>query len=324
MRTLPLCFAIALASGGFAQHPAATQAPLAQPSSPSTPKPPTLDSEKPVDLPGVHNLVAFGPNFYSGSVPEGDAGFDSLKALGIKTIISVDGAAPDVAAAKARGMRYIHLPIGYNGMDQARTMEIARAVELAENRGPVFLHCHHGKHRSAGAAGAAAVTLGLLSNEAALARLKISGTAPNYKGLFKCVSVARPATQAELAAVPDNFPEVWKTSGLVNTMVEIDEVFDHLKAIEKAGWVSPPDHPDLVPAAEAGRLADLFRNLKDDERVKAESAEFRAAIAAASKEAEEVEAALTATNAANAAARATAKFKIVAQSCKDCHAKHRD
>lgn len=324
MRTLSICCAIALASGGFAQQPASPPVPHTQPSPPSTPKAPTLDADKPVDLPGLHNLVAFGPTFYSGSVPEGDAGFDSLKALGIKTIISVDGAAPDVAAAKARGMRYIHLPIGYNGMNQTRTMEIARAVELAETRGPVFIHCHHGKHRSAGAAGAAAVTLGMLSNEAALGRLKVSGTAPNYKGLFKCVNAARPATQAELAAVPDNFPEVWKTSGLVNTMVEIDEAFENLKAIESAGWVSPPDHPDLVPAAEAGRLADLFRNLQDDEAVKSESAEFRSAAAAASKDAAEIEAALTAKNAANITAQATAKFKILARSCKECHAKYRD
>ena len=29
-------------------------------------------------------------------------------------------------------------------------------------------------------------------------------------------------------------------------MVEMDEVFDRLKLVEKAGWKPPKDHPDLV------------------------------------------------------------------------------
>lgn len=41
-----------------------------------------------------------------------------LKAQGIKTIVSVDGATPGVAAAKKLGMRCSHLPIGYDGVPQ--------------------------------------------------------------------------------------------------------------------------------------------------------------------------------------------------------------
>jgi len=282
---------------------------------------PSLSDIKPTDLPGVHNVVMYAPNLYSGGVPEDEAGFNSLQALGIKTIISVDGAQPEVDLAKARGMKYIHLPIGYNGMDKDRTLQISKAIEQGLMRGPVFVHCHHGKHRSAGAAGAAAVTLGLLSKDAATARMKVSGTAPNYIGLFRCVAVADKATPEELAAVADDFPEHFKTGGMVNTMVEVDETFDHLKLIEKAGWVAPKDHPDLVPAAEAGRMADLFRNVRDDAKVKPQPVELSEWLGKASAQAEAVEAAIVARKPAT---EISERFKVITQSCKDCHAKYRD
>src|SRR5215510_11511668 len=66
---------------------------------------------KPVDMPGLHNVIHVADRLFSGGAPEGDAGFDSLKKLGIKTILSVDGARPEVARAKQHGMRYVHLPI---------------------------------------------------------------------------------------------------------------------------------------------------------------------------------------------------------------------
>ena len=121
---------------------------------------PTVDDDKPRDLTGLHNVVAYHDGFYSGGVPESNAGFDTLSAMGVRTIISVDGAVPDVDAAKARGIRYIHLPIGYNGFDESRKKELVRATRDAMYVGPVYMHCHHGKHRSAGAAGTVAASLG--------------------------------------------------------------------------------------------------------------------------------------------------------------------
>ena len=81
---------------------------------------PGVDETKPRDYPGICNAVTYHDGYVSGSVPEGDAGFDTLAAMGVKTIISVDGAVPEVERATVRGMRYIHLPIGYNGVDEKR------------------------------------------------------------------------------------------------------------------------------------------------------------------------------------------------------------
>jgi hypothetical protein len=56
--------------------------------------PPTPALQVPVEAPGLHNVVAYGPGFWSGSAPEGTAGFGTLRAWGVRTIVSVDGAAP--------------------------------------------------------------------------------------------------------------------------------------------------------------------------------------------------------------------------------------
>jgi protein tyrosine phosphatase (PTP) superfamily phosphohydrolase (DUF442 family) len=285
---------------------------------------PTLTAEKPVEYPGLLNVVAYAPNIYSGSAPEGATGFESLRLLGFKTILSVDGAAPDVAAAKAVGLRYIHLPIGYNGMDRRRTLEIAQAIKLAAAKGPVYIHCHHGMHRAAGATGAAMVTLGLLNADDATKKLHEAGTSPSYPGLYRCVAVAQLAAGADLDAVGESFPEISGPTGLVQAMVDVDGAFDHLKAIEAAGWTVPKDQPDLVPAAEAGRLSDLLRVSSELERAKAQPEDFRSRLAAASKDASEIEQHLVRSGEAPDARAMSAKLKSLGQSCKDCHAKYRD
>lgn len=283
---------------------------------------PSVDDSKPSDYPGIHNAVAFHDGFVSGSVPEGDAGFDTLAGMGVKTIISVDGAEPEVEKASARGIRYIHLPIGYNGFDEQRKLQLVRATRDAMTDGPVYIHCHHGKHRSAGAAATIATSLGWESTEAGVERMKVSGTAPNYTGLYACASSAVPLTVVVIDSVPANFPSVWKPSNFVKGMVEIDEVTEHLKAIEKAGWVSPPDHPDLVPVAEAGRLADLQRVLAESEYAKRKPVEFVALLVEGNRRAHALEDLLL--NGEKDTAKLTAQFKSISASCKDCHVKYRD
>ncbi|MDZ4772551.1 MAG: cytochrome c [Planctomycetota bacterium] len=282
--------------------------------------PPALDATKAADFDGVHNVVAFHDGFYSGSVPEGDEGFETLRRMGIRTVISVDGAEPEVDRASAYGMRYVHLPISYNGISEERTLEIARAVRDLPH--PVYIHCHHGKHRSAGAAGAAAVTLGYSTPEAATSRMKVSGTAPNYTGLYQCVSVAKVTDAAVLDRADNSFPSVTKTPGFVQAMVHVDEEFDHLKAIEKAGWKVPQDHPDLVPVAVAGRLENLFRDLGQDKTILSKPADFHDMMNASHASAKVIESELSKPSpSADILAK---EFKALTQDCKQCHTKYRD
>ncbi|MFN0244856.1 MAG: hypothetical protein ACKVWV_18385 [Planctomycetota bacterium] len=315
---------LALACRQTAERPAAPAAPAqshASVADASAELPlPTLEMTKPADFAGIHNVVAYAPHVFSGSMPEGEEGLETLSKLGVRTIISVDGAPPDVAGAKKLGMRYVHYPIGYNGVSPERSLEISRAVK--ELPGPVYIHCHHGKHRSAGAAGVAVVTLGLGTEEAMLERMKVSGTAAGYKGLFQCVKDADPANAAKLAALSGPFPEVTATPGFVQAMVQVDEVNDHLKAVEKAGWTVPADHPDLVPVAEAGRLADLFRDSAKDKIAMSKDARFVELLAQASQEVGDLEAALGRAGAT--AEEKSALFKKIQATCKACHVDYRD
>ena len=49
-------------------------------------------------VPGLSHLYKLDNRLYSGGTPEGIEGLESLKKLGVATIIRVDGARPDVAA----------------------------------------------------------------------------------------------------------------------------------------------------------------------------------------------------------------------------------
>lgn len=283
---------------------------------------PAMADDKPRDYPGIHNAVAFHENFVSGSVPEGDAGFDTLAAMGVKTIISVDGAEPEVERATARGIRYIHLPIGYNGFDETRKLQLVRATRDAMQAGPVYIHCHHGKHRSAGAAATIAACLGWASPTRGVERMKVSGTSPGYKGLYACAGNAKVLLASDVDRVPSDFPSIWKPTGYVKGMVEVDAVFEHLKTIEKAGWKTPADHPDLVPAAEAGQLADLFRVLVTDDYVARRPEEFAALMHDAHAKAQKLEDLIVANE--RDRAKLAEQFKLINASCKDCHVKFRD
>ncbi|QOJ13786.1 MAG: hypothetical protein HRU75_03635 [Planctomycetia bacterium] len=282
--------------------------------------PPALDALEPADFPGLHNVVTYAPQMFSGSVPEGAAGFDTLASWGIRTVISVDGARPDLAAAKARGMRYVHLPIGYNGMTRERTLELARA--LRDLPGPTYLHCHHGRHRSAGALGSAVVTLGLADTEFAVARMKVSGTSPSYPGLYRCVQTSSSVPAAVIDLASAEFPETWQTSDMVSAMVAVDEAYELMRKVEKAGWAVPPSHPDVVPAAEAGRLADLMRVLIEDKETRKHPPDFADMLRESASAASAIEEALIGGGVAREPL--SVQFDRITTLCKDCHIKYRN
>lgn len=280
-----------------------------------------LAATRPSDYPGLHNVVLYSPGLFSGSMPEGEAGFRSLQTLGVRSIISVDGATPDVALARQHGMRYVHLPIGYDGVSEQRARQIARAIRDLPK--PVYVHCHHGKHRSAAALASACVMLGLLSPDQAIQKMKTSGTSDSYRGLYASVASCR-ADPSAVDAAPGDFPETSRTSGLVEAMVRIDHAFERLKDIERAGWNVPANHPDLVPASEAGQLAEVFRLLPEDPEVRAKSDDFRNRLAQSHARASALERLLVEPPVENRAQILSARLSELARSCKDCHVDYRD
>lgn len=270
------------------------------------------------DRPGLHNLFRLTDRLYSGSGPESEAALRSLRELGVTTIVSVDGARPGVELARRHGLRYSHLPVGYDGVPRDTALAIARVVR--DSPGPVYVHCHHGKHRGPAAAIAAARCLdGGCDTAAALAFLAAAGTDPRYKGLFADVGRATGAEPGELDRVAAP-PEVAAVPDLTRLMVAVDERWERLKAVKAAGWASPPGHPDVDPPHESLQLAELYREAARLPAVASGPASLRAAFAESEAAARELEAALRAKE----PPRAAAAFASGAAHCTRCHAAHRD
>jgi protein tyrosine phosphatase (PTP) superfamily phosphohydrolase (DUF442 family) len=278
-----------------------------------------------LELPGLHNVFRLTGRLYSGSVPEGDTGFASLRQLGVRTVISVDGARPDVSRARRFGLRYVHLPIGYDGVPEAQALRLARATR--DLLGPVYVHCHHGKHR--GPAAAAAVRRCLdtaCDSEAAVAELRRAGTDPRYAGLYASVRTLHPPTAGELDRVSADFPEVAEVGGLVTAMVGMDERMENLKLARAAGWKGPADHPDVDPPHEALLLAEHYREAARLPEVAKRSDEFRRWLAEAGEGATRLEVALRPADGKGPADAAAAErvFKSAEGACAACHARFRD
>jgi protein tyrosine phosphatase (PTP) superfamily phosphohydrolase (DUF442 family) len=281
---------------------------------------PTSDPPK-IQAAGLHNVYRITDKLMSGSSPDGDAGFKSLKELGVKTVISVDGAKPDIVHAHKYGLRYVHIPFGYDGIPRQQVLRLARAVR--DLPGPIYIHCHHGVHR--GPAAAAAIHLCLDESctvEQALEEMRRAGTDPRYKGLYGSVrTTVRPAAK-ELDAVSAAFPEVEKVSDLASLMVQIDARWDNLKRAKAASWETPADHPDVDPPHEAVQLAELFQEaarLRHDDQEN-----LRQRFDEARKEAGELEQVLKGKERKVTRQLADKAFAKIGTSCSQCHANYRD
>jgi protein tyrosine phosphatase (PTP) superfamily phosphohydrolase (DUF442 family) len=271
--------------------------------------------EKPkADPPGIHNLLKLGRRIYSGSEPHGEEGIASLEKLGVKTIVSVDGAKPKVELARQYGLRYVHIPIGYDGVHEEATQSLARLVREAQ--APFYIHCHHGKHRGPAAAAVACIASGDMNNDQAREILVRAGTSKDYAGLWRDVKAyTPPPADAELPELV----EVAEVGSFAAAMAQVDRAYDNLKLCREVKWTVPPDHPDLVPVQEAlllqEGLHEAGRNLGDeyDER-------FKKWLADAEALAIELRSALQNEDVALADERAA----LIEKTCKQCHTQYRD
>ena len=303
---------------------------VAVPDGSSDSRPPEII--KPVKLVSQHlpNPVRLHEKVISGGLPDGDAAFQELADLGVKTVISVDGMTPDVRAAAKHGLRYVHLPHGYDGIPAQRIKELARAVR--DLPGPIYIHCHHGKHRSPAAASVACVSAGLISPDVAIQVLELAGTNPGYRGLFEAVEAATPFEDAFLNALNIEFKAVQEIPPMAEAMVRLSDVSDHLKRIAEAGWQPPADHPDLEPAHEALLLRELYTEMLRTEEVKQQPEDFQQWLHDSEATALELETQLnewknarTASSlpAAPPSGLATNMARVLAN-CQACHVKYRD
>ncbi len=279
-----------------------------------------------LDAPNLPNAYRLHARVISGGEPAGEAAFSKLKELGIQTVISVDGAKPDVELAKKYGLRYVHLPHGYDGVPHERIKELAKAVR--DLPGPVYIHCHHGKHRSPAAATVACVAAGLLAPEHALSVLTTAGTSENYRGLYQSARSIRQLDAKLLDELRIEFPETVKVPPIAEAMIQIEHTHDHLKQLAAAGWRPLDKQPDLEPAHEALLLKEHYHELSRTDDVQKQSAAFRQMLLESEQTAELLEKLLlewkTAGQSQPFSPKISLTFTTATQHCTACHQKFRD
>jgi len=208
---------------------------------------------------------------------------------------------------------------------EGRIRELAKAVRDLD--GPVYIHCHHGKHRSPAAAAVACVAAGLIAPEAALPILEAAGTSKNYRGLYDSARTVRKLDAKILDDLDVEFQEVADVPAMADAMVELEHRYDHLQQIADNDWRPLADHPDLAAGHEALLLREHFTELLRTGEVKEQPPAFRKLLQHAEQNARALEDAYRAWEPAPSAdgvKRLNGSLEAVNQNCTACHAQFRD
>ncbi len=171
----------------------------------------------------IHNVKVVGQFVRTGSEPINESDFARLRALGVKLVVSVDGVVPKIEVAKRHGMRYVHIPLKYGGIEPEARLQLAAVCMMREN---VYIHCHHGLHRGPAAAAAGLIGAGILDVEAALTTMEEAGTSQDYAGLWRDVRSCRPVDASQ--EMPD-LPEKVESEGSAQSMANLDRTFKRLR-----------------------------------------------------------------------------------------------
>jgi hypothetical protein len=288
----------------------------------------TLSAIEPTDgvkleLAGLHNVFRLTKCLYSGSYPEGDAGFQSLKNLGIQTIISVDGALPDVERARRYDLRYVHIPVGYDGIPFVQAFKIAKAIR--DLPGPYYVHCHRGVHRGPTAAALAHLCLDpTCTVDAVIAEMRRAGADPHYQGLYASPRRFRRPSSRELENLSADFPEQVNVPALAKAMAQLDNYWSHIEALHAAGWRPPAAQPDLEPAQEALMLVEQLREIARLPIVQQKPEKFTGFLRSAEDAAHALETTLREGQPSRKTSRTEESFRRVRASCTACHVVFRD
>ena len=262
---------------------------------------------------GIENMFKLGKRIYSGGEPTAEASFEKLKEMGVVAIVSVDAARPNVELAKKYGIRYVHVPLGYDGISTHAQGSLVRVMR--EIDGPVFVHCHHGRHRGPAAAAIACLASSDFTAGQAKQFLEKAGTGKQYAGLWRDVATFRqPDTDAKLPELRS----VVEERSLASSMAAVDRYFEKIVEAEKER-----DAPaSRIASVFAENLPLLREELLESARhdVNDRPAEVKKGLLDAAQLVNQLEDA-TKKNRRDSIPRVLGQLQ---RSCTDCHKKFRD
>jgi protein tyrosine phosphatase (PTP) superfamily phosphohydrolase (DUF442 family) len=284
-----------------------------------------LPETTPDESPGLHNVFRLSDNIVSGSEPEGEAALQRIASMGVKTVLSVDGKAPDHEMAARFGLRYVHVPIRYRGIEEDEIQAIAKTFQ--ELDGPFYVHCFHGKHRGPAAAAVGRVVLDGASRDQAIAEMRQwCGTSSKYEGLYATIAFGHLPSAAESAAYGFDFAPVHAFPGFRNAMVDLARSWDTVEALSKREWAPDPSHPDASARNEAAKMIDIYEQSAGMDECRSAADDFRGWLDASLASSKRLAEALRAFEQGDAAASDLAKSEVATlkKLCSSCHGAYRN
>lgn len=285
----------------------------------------SLPEVAPEDYPDLHNVFHLSSSIISGSEPHSVEALERLAEDGVRTIVSVDGKVPDVEAAAALGMRYVHVPIQYKGMTEDELAKLAKTFRELE--GPFYVHCFHGRHRGPAAAAVGRLVLDGAPRGQTLAEMRQwCGTSAKYDGLYRTLATADIPDEATTSALDWDFPAKAPSPGFRGEMVVISRAFEHLEALAERDFDVDPAHPDIDPLNEATILRDSYAAAHGADEVASSPLDFRDWMDASVADTRAIVTALEAWRAGEDEARTSAHEALdrVATTCGECHKVYRN
>ena len=278
-----------------------------------------LPQVAPGEYPGLHNVFRLSNSILCGAEPADDAALAQLGEWGVRTVISVDGKAPEVEAAAALGLRYVHVPIQYTGISEDQVDRLAKTFRELE--GPFYVHCYHGKHRGPAAAALGRVVLDGLERDQAIAEMRQwCSTSEKYEGLYQAVATGELPTTKASAAYEYDFAPVHRIEGVRAVMVAMTRHWDRVKDVRRNGWQVDPQHPDVDPLREAQQVREHYESFEAESKGEDRPEDYWQFLRVGRAASEELVDALG----AGKLEEVEEAFDALKANCLECHAGYRD
>jgi protein tyrosine phosphatase (PTP) superfamily phosphohydrolase (DUF442 family) len=306
-----ITFAILLTTAGTQRLPAQ------QTSTPTNQSPTPLPSGiKRSAVEGIENFIQVSERVYSGGEPTSE-GLKHLQKLGVTFLLSVDGLSPDRDTAEKLGMKYVHIPMGYDGIDSKQIQDFVTL--MAHHQGKLFVHCHHGKHRGPAAVAACLIISKEMTKEQAVQFMRGAGTGKDYQGLWKSiadldVSSYQPQDLSKLLVRSNE-------KSMAQWMAELDRSWETIQEQQKKpdAELSTAQLLIVIEAfRESARVAGAAKeNQYGDKTTKDRLIQWL-------KDCEQETASIRELVLSQAHEKARDRLRSLAKQCVDCHAEYRN